>query len=191
VSFSQDGKLIVEDFTGADIAPQGNGGIISVGNSSETSFNFGYGVRRVRPDGTPGLGFAGDGEAKITFTDPNDPTGPPCVEGATAVATTGGAGIIVAGSACADIAIAKLNHDGSLDTSFGDNGRVITPTHAVAIRDVALGSHGTILVAGDNKSEDAVVARYLPNGELDTSFARDGIRVVPVPGEAIVRALGV
>jgi uncharacterized delta-60 repeat protein len=94
---------------------------------------------------------------------------------------------------------------GSIDSSFGNNGRVLTsfggpsqpkswgPSSA---RSVAIGNGGRILVAG---GPPFAVARYKPSGELDDSFSQDGKATVKFatgktgsawPGSANAVAIG-
>lgn len=70
--------------------------------------------------------------------------------------------------------------DGTLDTSFGTNGKVVTTVNGVVekAKGVALQSDGKIVVAGYTYSEisgnDFVCIRYNTNGSLDTSFGNNG-----------------
>jgi uncharacterized delta-60 repeat protein len=68
--------------------------------------------------------------------------------------------------------IARYRPDGTLDQSFGDGGRVIDPTYGPLA--VAIQPDGKIVAAGEGISganSAFAVARYLPNGNLDPSFA--------------------
>lgn len=80
-----------------------------------------------------------------------------------------------------DFAMIRLNSDGSVDGLFGNSGKVITDigtastdqAYAVAVQD-----SGKILLAGvwnSGLAADFAVARYLPDGTLDTSFGTSGI----------------
>jgi uncharacterized delta-60 repeat protein len=82
-----------------------------------------------------------------------------------------------------DFAVVRYNTDGSLDTSFGGTGRVVTQlssecSHAYA---VAIQPDGKIVVAGSGWVGPAVI-RYNPNGTLDTSFNGTGIVIPPSDG---------
>ena len=78
-----------------------------------------------------------------------------------------------------DFALARYNADGTLDTAFGDGGRVRTPIglQANALAG-ALQPDGKIVAAGfayigpDNWA--FALARYLPNGSLDAGFGSGG-----------------
>jgi uncharacterized delta-60 repeat protein len=94
--------------------------------------------------------------------------------------------IIVAGGATIDgadykFALARYNPNGTLDTTFGGDGRVVT--NLTRQYDVAWGvavqATGKIVVAGDYGDGTANsafgVVRYNPDGSRDTSFGRQGI----------------
>ena len=78
-----------------------------------------------------------------------------------------------------DFALVRLNVDGSLDTGFGDEGRVVTAIGSGndEARAVAIDSEERIVVAGNAfvANRDFAVARYLPSGELDATFSDDGM----------------
>ena len=83
-------------------------------------------------------------------------------------------------------ALAKLNTDGSPVTSFGNDGIVTTqvdpqgqPQRFEIIRDLIILPDGKILANGEGNS-GITVARYLSNGDLDTSFGSNGI--IDLPG---------
>ena len=68
---------------------------------------------------------------------------------------------------------------GALDPTFDGDGRLTAPMSAEEDEGfaIAVQTDGKIVVAGNARSGtdmDIVVARYLPNGTLDTSFSADG-----------------
>src|SRR5262245_24152882 len=88
-----------------------------------------------------------------------------------------------------DFAIARLHPDGSLDRSFGDNGRATVELGGDdELRSMALQPDGKILLAGvsdlgypDNTFAEARfgLARLEPDGEIDHGFGNDGKVVTP------------
>jgi uncharacterized delta-60 repeat protein len=77
-------------------------------------------------------------------------------------------------------ALARYNPDGSLDTGFGDGGRVTTDVHAGdSASCVAVRPDGKIMVAGSGNNV-VDLARYNADGSLDTSFGRGGETVTPI-----------
>jgi uncharacterized delta-60 repeat protein len=77
-----------------------------------------------------------------------------------------------------DWGLVRLTSDGKLDKSFGNGGKVTTNFSGTDWAEaVALQNDGKIVVVG-NGGDDFGVARYLSNGQLDTSFGEGGkIRV--------------
>jgi uncharacterized delta-60 repeat protein len=73
-----------------------------------------------------------------------------------------------------DIALVRYNSDGTLDTSFGGTGKVITSIGCSAsASSIALQGDGKIVIAGaqaDYDQSSFAVLRYNPDGTLDTSF---------------------
>lgn len=78
-----------------------------------------------------------------------------------------------------DFCLARFSANGTLDTSFGSSGRVVTPIgsnndYASAL---ALQPDGKLVVAGycwNGTKNDVCLARYNPGGSLDTSFNTTG-----------------
>jgi uncharacterized delta-60 repeat protein len=80
--------------------------------------------------------------------------------------------------------IVRVENDGSLDASFGDDGRIKRFS-----RGVAVDQRGRILLAGSGISSgesptgfDAEVVRLLPNGSPDRSFGTNGVALVDLGG---------
>jgi uncharacterized delta-60 repeat protein len=82
-----------------------------------------------------------------------------------------------------DFAIARLNSDGTLDSSFDGDGKVTSDLGEEDLGStVFIQPDGKIVVVGDRNSslsdglaDEAIVARYHPDGSLDDSFAGDGV----------------
>jgi uncharacterized delta-60 repeat protein len=79
---------------------------------------------------------------------------------------------------CLAIKTVAIAQAGTLDSSFGRDGKVTTTfNHAVSeARAIVIQPDGKIIVAGGRilYGDEFDVARYWPNGDLDTSFARNG-----------------
>jgi uncharacterized delta-60 repeat protein len=107
--------------------------------------------------------------------------------------------IVAAGDAVTDpggfdVALARYDADGTLDTSFRTAGKVTTAVGPGSRRDrahdVAVLDDGKIVVAGfadmgpGEGQRNFMLARYNPDGTLDGSFGTGGIVVTPVvPGD--------
>ncbi len=85
--------------------------------------------------------------------------------------------------------VERLNVDGSLDTTFGNGGKVVT---AAGGNDgafaVALEPNGNILTAGTHDGEFALW-QYQPNGSPDNHFGHNGMVLTSVGGNADAYAL--
>ena len=73
--------------------------------------------------------------------------------------------------------------DGDLDTSFGTGGKVVTSFLGQDdfVRSIAIQSDGKIVVAGETKNgtyDEFALARYNPDGTLDTSFGNSGGKMI-------------
>ncbi|MBL0012709.1 MAG: T9SS type A sorting domain-containing protein [Flavobacterium sp.] len=82
-----------------------------------------------------------------------------------------------------DFAIAQYNSNGSIDTTFGTNGIVITDINGNGneANGIDVQSDGKIIVAGNTYINGIVsldvfttLVRYFPDGTIDTSFGIDG-----------------
>lgn len=106
---------------------------------------------------------------------------------AAAVAVAPDGELVVVGTAAssaADVgAVIRYQDDGMLDGGFDDDGiQYLFPGAADHLTGVAIDAAGRIVVVGDTRqrSQDLLIARLLPNGELDLSFDGDGILTLDV-----------
>lgn len=80
----------------------------------------------------------------------------------------------------------KLNSNGTLDSSFGTLGKVQTNINGnqCLANSMAIQSDGKIVLGGyvlnSPYGYDFALARYLPNGTLDTSFGVNGINITTI-----------
>ena len=81
----------------------------------------------------------------------------------------------VSGAQSSDIALARYNRDGSLDSTFGDNGKTTTDSSNLYDEafDVIIQPDGKIVAAGTHNVGLSVV-RYNSDGSLDNSFGSGG-----------------
>jgi uncharacterized delta-60 repeat protein len=101
--------------------------------------------------------------------------------------------IVVAGQGIgadntSDFAVVRYNRDGSLDTTFGTGGKILTPVGSVQSSDIGrsvfVQADGMIVVAGQGTGPDAsndfAVVRYDRDGNLDATFGTGGKILTPV-----------
>ena len=72
--------------------------------------------------------------------------------------------------------LVRYRLDGSLDPTFGNNGKVVISSPILTLNGVALQSDGKIVVAGANfnPTRDFVAIRFNKDGSLDTAFGSGG-----------------
>lgn len=175
--FSDDGIVIIEDINSfiPSVSEQADHKIMVSGYGYTEINDIGNGIAyvtkmRFNSDGTLDTGFGIDGKVSFnvgsnvrinTFAEQND--GKMLLTGADSSATL--------------ISLVRFNADGSLDSSFGDQGIVSTGLSMSTFLD-SLQADGKILLAGFIHANDSVLMRYNSDGTLDTSFGGDGI--VPI-----------
>jgi uncharacterized delta-60 repeat protein len=166
-NFSGDGKQTTSLGGVANgVAIQRDGRIVAVGGGGGD-----FELARYNPNGLLDPSFSGDGRQTTDFGE---------FDLARGVALQGGK-IVAVGGAGDDFGLARYNIDGSLDSSFSGDGRQTTDFLFGASdsgSDVAIQANGRIvavgLASGGATGQDFGLARYDPNGSLDTSFSADG-----------------
>jgi uncharacterized delta-60 repeat protein len=160
-----------------DAALLPDGGIIAVGSTDAAGvLNSDFALVRYNPDGTPNRTFDTDGIVTTDFFGKGDQ--------ANAVAVQSDGKIVVAGNAThaagidSDFALARYNPDGTLDSSFDGDGILTTDlgTESDDARAIVIQPDGRIVVAG-SAGENIVLARYAPDGKLDTTFGTGGTKI--------------
>jgi uncharacterized delta-60 repeat protein len=169
-----DGGFVTGDFGGDDdagraIAVQADGKILVAGEANDDFLLVQY-----HADGTLDTGFGGaSGYVATDFGQTQD--------AAHDLAIQADGKIVVVGTASGDFALARYGTDGALDTSFAEDGRTTTDFGDVA--DVAFAvviqPDGKILAVGKANpagtgNQKVALARYLPDGSLDSSFGEGG-----------------
>ena len=172
-SFSGDGTLVTDfgDVTGPDIAIQDDGRIVAVGRAGSD-----FALARYNPDGSLDLTFSSDGKLTTDFGGNDQARG---------VVIQADDKIVVAGGGdSADFALARYNPDGSLDPTFADDGKLTTDFGSSdGAEDVVVQPDDKLVAAGRSNS-DTALARYNPDGSLDTTFASDGKHTTAFGGGA-------
>ncbi|HXE98708.1 MAG TPA: hypothetical protein VN458_00005 [Solirubrobacterales bacterium] len=166
-NFSGDGKQTTSLGGVANgVAIQRDGRIVAVGGGGGD-----FELARYNPNGLLDPSFSGDGTQTTDFGE---------FDLARGVALQSGK-IVAVGGAGDDFGLARYNIDGSLDSSFSRDGRQTTDFLFGAGdsgSDVAIQANGRIvavgLASGGATGQDFGLARYDPNGSLDTSFSADG-----------------
>lgn len=175
-SFGIEGKASLAAFGGdrSAMTLQPDGKIVMVGGRF-TDFV----LARFNADGTLDSSFDADGKVTTDMVAGEQ-------EEALGVAIQADGKIVVVGytgtpgsGGPANFAIARYNADGSLDSTFGAGGKVVSGVPGIA-HAVAIQPNGRIVVAGDvprttgNDFSDFALARYNTNGTLDADFGPGG-----------------
>lgn len=191
--FGGDGRVVARfsDRTHADsanaVAVQRDGRIVVAGASIIRGAGEELTVARFLPDGRRDRSFSGDGVQRLGFIDGEG------AEVARDIAIQPDGKIVVVGtsevpeSAEWTVAVARLNRDGSLDTSFSGNGRrrLGESTGRGPFGEaVAVQSDGRIVLAGCQDVSHFLVMRLHRNGAIDRSFSRQGTLLIRHPARA-------
>lgn len=167
-TFAEDGiaETSISFSVAEGVAIQDDGKIVVAGNTFDGED---FAVVRYNSDGSLDTTFAGDGIQTTSFG---------LSDAAYDVVLQSDGKIVVAGSTydgLGDFAVARYNADGSLDTSFGGDGKVTTDIVEVD-NGLAVTAQvdGKIVVAGSSGGTVSVV-RYLSDGSVDPSFTLDAI----------------
>lgn len=172
-SFSGDGKTTVNFTAGFDwvnaVLVQPDGNIVTIGGTGGR--NGVFALARHNPDGTLDSNFGGDGRVTTSLG-----RGWDSAEGI--ALQTDGKIVVVGGNEGGRMALARYNADGSLDSTFSGDGKVLTnltPGSDYAMG-VALQADGKIVVTGvaGGLGGRVAVARYNADGSLDSTFSGDG-----------------
>ena len=189
IGFDGDGKVIVPVGTSTDVgtsvALQSDGKIVLAGYSTGTSGNLDFSLIRLNTNGSLDASFDGDGKVIV-------PVGTSSTDVCKSVALQSDGKIVLAGYSIGvsgenGFSLVRLNTNGSLDTSFDDDGKVIVPV-GTSSNDVgysvAMQSDGKLVLAGYSTGTsgnlDFSLIRLHSNGSMDTSFDYDGKVSIPM-----------
>ncbi len=195
--FGNDGKVITAvGRSGAiahSVAIQSDGKIVAAG-SGYNGIDNDFAVVRYDTNGSLDSDFGSDGIVMTNFGIRGDEVHSVAIQSDGKIVA---AGVGYNGSDD-DFAVVRYNTNGSLDSDFGNDGKVMTPIGSSRdqIYGVAIQNDGKIIVAGRsndgvyNYTYDFAVVRYNTNGSLDNTFANDG-KVITDVGDSFSGASGV
>jgi uncharacterized delta-60 repeat protein len=179
-----------EDDGAAALALQPDGKLVAAGHGHIGS-HYAFALARYNPNGSLDTSFNGTG--KVTTAIGSLGSYP------SALALQPDGKLVEAGESSNGysrerFALARYNPDGSLDTSFNGTGKVTTAIGLRAHADaLLLQPDGKLVAAGYSRhgsSYDFALARYNPDGSLDTSFNSNGKLTTPIgPGTDSASAL--
>ena len=182
-TFGGDGKVTTE-FTRADdpvagIALQADGKIVVSGGAAWNTLHANFALARYNTDGSLDAAFGGDGRVTTSFTRGRDFANEVVVQGDGKL-VAGGYASYSRTNGRSRFALARYNADGTLDMTFGGDGKVTTnfTRRNDVVLDLALQPDAKIVAAGisasDGSNSKFGLARYNADGMLDASFSGDG-----------------
>ncbi|HYH63910.1 MAG TPA: hypothetical protein VD866_04360 [Urbifossiella sp.] len=204
--FDGDGVRIVPG-TGDSAAPGvedaallDDGRIVLVGaapgavQAGQTYYDFTVVV--LTPEGANDTTFSADG---VLIFEPNPNQGAGNNLRATGVNVTPAGQLLVSGNSHSLASFARLNPDGTFDTTYGTDGianhqfRVLGSDAGNA---AALQPDGKVVIAGNTSfsfadNADFALARVNPDGTLDTTFGNNGVLTTNILGADTARAVAV
>jgi uncharacterized delta-60 repeat protein len=181
-SFDGDGLVVTDFFGGVDearaVVIQAGGTVVAVGNTQRGGSNYNFAVARYNPNGSLDTSLNGNGKVDVSFFGGDD--------GAYGMAIQHDSKIVLVGSAFVNnnysLAVARLNPNGSLDTSFNGigkfQGNIGDGGGTDEARGVALQPDGKIVLAGYapvGGVNNFALVRINPNGGIDSTFGSAGI----------------
>ena len=174
-TFDRDGKAFCYAIVARSIAIQNDGKILIGGFKKLRDYNTEFALVRYNSNGSLDPTFGSNGRQTTNITSYQD--------GIVSLAIERDGKIIAAGysmiGSYARFAIARYNTNGTIDSSFGSGGIVITTivSYVNTLTSVAIQDDGKIVAAGfcnDGSKNEFALARYDSRGTLDSSFNSDG-----------------
>jgi uncharacterized delta-60 repeat protein len=170
------GGTVITSFGGTDVASavviQPDGKLVVAGRTNIAG-NTVFALARYNPNGSLDPSFGSGGLVTTDFGSTDQ---------AFAIALQGDGKIVTAGRRGSDVIVARYNADGSQDTLFASNGRVVTNFGATELAlALVIQPDGKIVVAGrtnkpaPNGNFDFALARYEVGGAIDNTFGTLGL----------------
>ena len=157
-----------------DMAVQTDTKIVAVGHTYDTASDYAtFALARYNADGSLDSTFGNAGKVTTEFTGVWN-------EEAFAIAIQPDKNIVAAGTSSGQIVLARYDEQGNLDSTFGSGGKVVNPASGTA-KAAAIDKNGKVVIAGDDY-QDIKVMRFLSNGTLDTTFGTNGIAILSLGG---------
>jgi uncharacterized delta-60 repeat protein len=186
-TFDGDGKVST-DFAGTDeyanaMAIQADGKVVAAGFTGS-----GFALARYNADGSLDTSFDHDGKVTTVVSNGNERAYALAVQPDGRIVAAGYGYITVDSSSTSGFALARYNTDGSLDTTFDGDGKVVTSVaqYGGTAYAATVQTDGKIIATGYGYNNgtygDFQLVRYNADGSLDTSFDVDGKVTTPVLG---------
>jgi uncharacterized delta-60 repeat protein len=186
-TFGSDGKVFASWDCGSnpadsDIKIQPDGKIV-LGTRYYNGANDDFVVARYNTDGIPDISFGNNGHVITRIGYHNDWCNSISIQSNGKILAGGGANVNATDEFSYDFALIRYNSDGTIDSAFGNNGKVTTHIglwYNIAYS-IAIQPNGKIIMVGEARdslysySSDFAIVRYNSDGSLDHSFGNAGI----------------
>ena len=162
-TFSGDGKLLTSNGIATAVAVQPDGKVVMAGN-----YNNDFQVVRLNRHGSTDSTFSGDGFVTTSVG---------TTDSVYTVNVLGSGKILVGGTSADNFALVRYNPDGTLDTTFDTDGKLVTSLGlgtTATLNSIVTSSDGKYIAAGTDGNKDIIVMRFNSDGSLDTTFDTDG-----------------
>lgn len=171
------------------------GSVETTGGGGATAFRPLFAALRLNPDGTPDASFDGDGLAVLPPFRPQVESEASSSDEPDSVAIDASGRVVIAGGSGELLAVARLNPNGSLDSSFSEDGMATfdfntadvgyspadRETIALDGSKLVIGSYASVQhPAGTN--QDIAVTRLNDDGSPDIGFNGTGSRIIDFNG---------
>ena len=199
-TFGGDGKVTTDFTAGGDyaygMAIQSDGKIVAAGNAGVTGSDSRFALARYNADGSLDPTFGGDGKVTTDLTSYPDDGLAMAIQSNGKIVMAGGAGF---GAPNEKFGLVRYNPNGTLDATFGGDGKVMTDftQEPDVVFALAIQSNGKLVAGGGSalgpeNNPKFALARYNPNGTLDATFGGDGKRTTDfTPGDDDVYSLAI
>lgn len=186
-TFGGDGTVSIDAPGGGvanAVAVQADGKIVVAGGSSYGANNPRFVLARFKADGTLDRTFAGDGTVTTDFRRGGGEAALGAVQPDGKIVAVGYVGAHrdygLSSGRNPRLALARYDVDGTLDPSFGGDGKVTTDlfdgarSYTEAANGLVIQADGRIVVAGQAGAAGAALVRYNADGTLDDGFGTAG-----------------
>lgn len=185
------GGVILTDFGGRgdyahSVAVLPDGRILASGLSelNAVASTSDFVVARYKTDGSLDETFGIAGRVQVDVRGTADSPGVMALAAGGKIAIAGGSGQTTSASTKSDLAVVRLDADGSLDPTFAAAGKLVTSLslpgshHAYSL---VVDAAGRLVLAGGTGA-DFITARVTTAGALDTTFDTDGVVLADFAG---------
>ena len=172
----------IDTYGASALVLQSDGKLVAAGDAWKDTVDADFAVIRYTANGSLDTAFGTGGKVTTSFGSEEDDAYALVVQPDGKLVAAG----VVFNGVRWDFALARYNTDGSLDTTFGTGGKVVTAigTDGTGASALVLQPDGKLVAAGtttsDGSTYDFTVVRYNTNGSLDTTFGTGGEVTTPI-----------